>query len=106
MYSQKLRDQFAFIRQNESDQVKAVAIFGCEKRIAIQSERQACFRCEAADFFMTWRPLPEDPDGDNEWVPVLGRCGKSMALPSDEDGALLLPLCSCPYCTAMVIKTH
>jgi hypothetical protein len=102
MYSEKLQTLFDYVREVDTDPVKIAALVGCEKRVSDQSCHQACWRCEAADFFLTWRPLSTDPLGDAEWVPVLGKCGKSMGLPTDDVGALLMPSCRSPYCSAMV----
>jgi hypothetical protein len=106
MYSKKLSDLFDFVRQNEPDLVKVVALVGCQKRIESQSRHQACLRCEVADFFLTWRPLPTEAEGDDEWIPVIGRCGNHMGLPRDDDGSLVLPIVPSPYCSSMVTNTQ
>jgi len=102
MHSKKLQTLFDHIRECETDPVKVAALVGCQKRVNTQANIQACWRCESADFFLTWRPLPSDPQGDSEWVPIVGKCGKFMGLPSDEDGGLLMPMFPSPYCTAML----
>ncbi len=104
MYSQKLEELIRLVRETGRDPIQVAALVGLEKRLKLQASQQACFRCEEADFFLMWRPLPSQPEGDEEWVLAMGRCGKFMGLPSDEDGGLLLPIFPSPYCTAMVTK--
>ena len=102
MYSQKLAESIQSMRERVRDPIRLAGLVGLEKRLKFQAVHQACFQCEEADFLLTWRPLPNEPEGDEEWVPCMGRCGKFMALPRDEDGGLVLPIFPSPFCTAMV----
>ena len=104
MYSQKLAELVQVMKEEIRDPVQVAALVGLDKRLKFQAVQQACYRCEQAEFLLTWRPLPSQPEGDKEWDLVLGRCGKFMGLPSHEDGSLMLPIFPTPFCTAMVVK--
>ena len=103
MYSIKLNQLIEFARADITDRVKNAAFTGLEVLLKNEAANHCCVRCESAEFFLSWRTLPDDPDGDREWVPKLGRCLRGMSLTLDPDGGLLMPTPAVPYCTAMAV---
>lgn len=102
MYSQKLKSIIGAVSASDGDQIRRAALTGLRIRLESEAPSKACLRCEAGDFWLTWQPLPAAPDGDDEWVPILGRCEKLMNLPSSPEGGLVMPIFQFPHCTSMV----
>jgi hypothetical protein len=105
MHSKKLSQFIQTAESSGIDPVRKAALVGLKLRLQIDSTQQACLRCDDADFFFTWQPLPDMPDGEAEWVPVLGRCGRLMSLSSNPQGGFFMPAFSSPLCTAMQIDS-
>jgi hypothetical protein len=101
MYSKKLKMLIQHVNDTDLGRVHRAALVGLQMRLKRDAENQACLRCEDADFFLQWRPLDSAQEGDAEWVPVLGRCGKFMGLASNPDAGLFMPVAPFPHCTAM-----
>lgn len=102
MYSKKLTQLMENARESAPTEIHRIAIKSLQMRVDGTAKNQACFRCEDADWFLTWQPLPGQPTGsDDEWLLVLGRCAKFMNLASLPDGGLSMPNAPFPFCSSM-----
>jgi hypothetical protein len=102
MYSNKLTQLIQAATASPPTEVHRAALKSLTIRLNADVKNCACFRCEEADWLMTWQPLPEAPDGDCEWLLVLGRCGKYINLSGRPDGGLAMPTEPFPFCSAMI----
>lgn len=102
MYSKKLTQLIEAATESAPTEIHRVAVKSLRMRVDTQTKNQACLRCEEADWLLTWQPLPGLPEGsDDEWLLVLGRCGKFMNLASLPHGGLSMPHAPFPFCSAM-----
>lgn len=97
MISEKLRKTILLIDQSEPTMTRRAALVGLQLRLEKEAPECACLRCAEASFFITWQPIPGSTSTDEEWVPVLGRCGQYMHhTPRTQGGLAMLPA---PHCT-------
>lgn len=100
MISQRLQDTISLINCTEPSMARRAALGTLVESLKTRAPHIACLQCSEADFFLCWQVPPDSSSGsDKEWVPVLGRCGKLMNLPSLPNGGLSVS--NLPYCTAM-----
>lgn len=97
MISQKLKYTIDLIDRSEPTMTRRAALEGLKLRLEKEAPEVACLRCEDASFFLTWQPISGSTSTDEEWVPVLGRCGKFMHhRPLEKGGLAMLPA---PHCS-------